>query len=68
MTNPICEKCKQTTDISDDKITLKNNNCDNYYNTLQVCMKINDGNISSCRKEWNEFRICFEKNKLSNNK
>ena len=59
MPNPICEKCKQS-EQHQDVVSTQLKSCDELYDVLGRCMKKNSGNISSCRVEWSDFRVCFE--------
>jgi len=62
MPNPICEKCKQS-EQHQDVVSTQLKSCDEFYAILDKCMKLNDGNISSCRLEWSDFRVCFHSKK-----
>lgn len=55
MPNPICESCKPTkTAPISQKVE-----CNIQYEFVKKCMDNNKGNVSSCKREWEEFKMCF---------
>lgn len=64
----ICYECKET----NKKEEWNNNfqltsNCLKEYNIVDNCMKEYNGNISQCKNEWNNFKICFNLTKNNEN-
>jgi hypothetical protein len=59
----VCEKCEQ------DKVKSKayeggvndGSGCDVQYSSVVACMKLNRGNISDCKAEWDDFSACRKK-------
>jgi hypothetical protein len=39
--------------------------CAEQYASVESCMKHNKGQIAPCTKEWKEFQLCHEKQKLT---
>lgn len=59
MPNPICEKCKPV-EIENKEDIAKEQGCDQLYSVVDKCMKMHNGNITSCKVEWAEFTKCFK--------
>ncbi len=61
MANPICEKCKQTEKpASEINSAVSNTGCAHLYPAVDNCMKKHQGNIASCRVEWEAFKQCMK--------
>jgi hypothetical protein len=64
-----CQKDKQVAypggnDSGIETDTSNNTNpCDDLYQKVDVCMKNNQGQISSCVSEWKFFNECFTRHK-----
>jgi hypothetical protein len=62
--NPICIDCAKETqvDVPDDDMTTLGV-CAKQYETVNNCMKLNNGQITSCKDEWQAFQLCHSANK-----
>jgi hypothetical protein len=63
--NPICIECAKETQVDvpvEDITTIKV--CAVQYETVNNCMKKQNGQISSCTMEWKEFQLCHSANKI----
>lgn len=63
---PICEDCqpdKQKPLPPQDNISAQGGPCAPFYEFVESCMKINEGQISMCKEEWDAFKKCHEANK-----
>eukprot|EP01038_Epipyxis_sp_PR26KG_P010554 gene10554-14180_t len=56
------EKIEDSSDFNKER-NIDNKDCSTYYKKIEDCMGRNKGSISSCRQEWNEFRLCYNSNK-----
>ena len=64
MPNPICEKCKPADKpASEIQSAVENTGCADFYPAVEACMKKFQGNIASCRQEWDVFQQCMKNNK-----
>lgn len=59
MPNPICEKCKPV-EIENKQDIAKEKGCEKLYEVVDQCMIKNNGNVASCRAEWDAFSKCFK--------
>ena len=64
----VCVDCDKSTqkDLPDDNAASEGNPCQKSYSKVTACMDINKGQISSCAREWDEFKECharFSQNK-----
>ena len=55
---PDCEKSQQKDLPNQDAISSEGQPCQESYVIVDKCMKQNNGQISSCVKEWTEFQQC----------
>ena len=59
--NGVCVDCDKSTqkDLPDENnAASKGNPCEKSYSKVTACMDINRGQISSCAREWDEFKEC----------
>ncbi len=68
MPNPICEKCKADHCPANTEQIVQDTGCSVTYDIMDKCMKVNSGNIASCRNEWDKFRECMKETKNFNKK
>lgn len=62
MPNPICEKCKPADKpAAEINSAVQNTGCAPLYPAVEACMKQYQGNIASCRQEWDAFQQCMKK-------
>ena len=65
MPNPICEKCVPNKPEAHADL-VQSSGCNSEYEAVNVCMKgPGNGNISSCKDQWDKFRKCFELSKAA---
>lgn len=68
-TPPVCEDCqkdKQKPLPPRDGISADGKPCAPFYDFVEKCMAINNGQISLCKEEWDVFRKCHDANKNLN--
>jgi hypothetical protein len=54
-----CETCKQVDSTPSTMVSKSGKNCDAQYSAVANCMMKENGKISSCKREWEIFRQCF---------
>ncbi|KAL7994516.1 hypothetical protein Plhal703r1_c53g0159131 [Plasmopara halstedii] len=64
MMNKECISCKRDDDTKHQS-AVKNIGCEASYLCVDACMKLNNGRVSACTEEWEEFRKCFEQGKAA---
>lgn len=57
-----CDKKNQKDLPSSDGISSKGMACEIEYTLVSSCMRNNSGQISSCKTQWDDFKLCHEKN------
>jgi hypothetical protein len=63
---PICIQCdkKNQKDLpANDTASSQGMPCEQSYLKVRECMNQNEGQVSSCRKEWDVFKQCHENQK-----
>ncbi len=64
MPNPICDKCvPNKPEVHDDLV--ETSGCSMEYEAVKACMKEMNGNVSSCKDQWNTFRQCHGTSKTT---
>ena len=58
-----CKSCKMRENNSAVEDAVETGKCSMPYSAVKVCMSANKGSISLCRKEWDQFKICYEKSR-----
>jgi hypothetical protein len=73
--NKVCIDCQRDKQVAypgigpesdtntDDKQSTNGNPCFELYNKVDICMKGNQGQITSCVNEWKLFNDCFTQHK-----
>jgi hypothetical protein len=56
----VCESCKQSKKIENETSVVPEL-CRIEYQNVLSCMKVSNGSISECNKEWTSFRKCYQK-------
>ena len=56
-----CDKKNQKELPSDDGISSKGMACEIEYALVSSCMRENSGQISPCKSQWDEFKLCHAK-------
>eukprot|EP00429_Kryptoperidinium_foliaceum_P045703 CAMPEP_0176103318 /NCGR_PEP_ID=MMETSP0120_2-20121206/51834_1 /TAXON_ID=160619 /ORGANISM="Kryptoperidinium foliaceum, Strain CCMP 1326" /LENGTH=79 /DNA_ID=CAMNT_0017437401 /DNA_START=61 /DNA_END=300 /DNA_ORIENTATION=+ len=46
-----------------DKITSDGGPCAPFYEFVDSCMNINNGQITKCKEEWEAFKKCYDQHK-----
>ena len=65
-TEPVCVECDKKNQKAlpqTDTASSKGMPCENIYSQVSECMNLNIGQISACRKEWEEFKKCHNSQK-----
>ena len=59
----VCIDCDKKTqkDLPDDNSSSASNDCKDSYVKVTTCMDANNGQISACVNEWDEFKECHAK-------
>lgn len=57
----VCENCDKKTQKELPASSSDQMSCHEAYAAVSKCMKKNNGQISPCVKEWDEFKTCHEK-------
>lgn len=58
-----CDKKTQKDLPSDDKLSSAGMPCEIEYSMVTKCMRENAGQISSCSRQWDGFKLCHEQQK-----
>ena len=57
-----CDKKTQKDLPSNDSVSSKGMACEVEYSVVSNCMRENSGQISSCKAQWDDFKLCHEQN------
>jgi hypothetical protein len=58
-----CDKKTQKDLPTADSLSSKGKACENEYTIVAACMTENEGQVSSCTKQWDSFKLCHEQQK-----
>lgn len=61
----VCENCDKKTQKELPSASSYGMPCQEAYAAVTKCMKENNGQISPCVKEWDEFKACHEKRNVA---